>query len=204
MIVSSFFPVTYVDPARSLEWTFPQPPRDCDPRVAHELFRRSLELIDETDEAGFDWISVSEHHFAPLSLTPGPMTFAAALTQRVKRAKIAMLGATLPLHNPVRVAAEIAMLDHLADGRLVVALLRGVPNEFVAYGIPEEETRPRVQEGVELILKAWTEPEPFAWNGRFHQLDHVAVWPRPLQQPHPPVLLSANSPESAQFAARMR
>jgi alkanesulfonate monooxygenase SsuD/methylene tetrahydromethanopterin reductase-like flavin-dependent oxidoreductase (luciferase family) len=126
---------------------------------------------------------------------------AAALSQRIKRARIALIGSTLPLTNPVRVAEEYAMLDNLTGGRLVVGLLRGTPNEFLTYGTNPAETRAMYEEGIELVLKAWTEPQPFGWQGRHYQYRTISLWPRPLQQPHPPVFVSANSKESGSFAA---
>jgi alkanesulfonate monooxygenase SsuD/methylene tetrahydromethanopterin reductase-like flavin-dependent oxidoreductase (luciferase family) len=93
------------------------------------------------------------------------------------------------------------MLDNLSGGRLVAGLLRGTPNEFLTYGTNVEETREMYEEGIELILKAWTEPQPFGWQGRHYQFRTVSIWPRPLQQPHPPVFVSGNSKASATFAA---
>jgi alkanesulfonate monooxygenase SsuD/methylene tetrahydromethanopterin reductase-like flavin-dependent oxidoreductase (luciferase family) len=127
---------------------------------------------------------------------------AAALSQRLHTITIALLGATIPLTNPVRVAEEYAMLDNLTGGRLVAGMLRGTPNEFLTYGTNPDETRAQYEEGVELVLKAWTEPQPFGWQGRHYQYRTVSVWPQPLQKPHPPVFVSANSQESGSFAAR--
>jgi alkanesulfonate monooxygenase SsuD/methylene tetrahydromethanopterin reductase-like flavin-dependent oxidoreductase (luciferase family) len=81
------------------------------------------------DEFGFDWVTVAEHHYSGFSLTPNPMVMAGALSQIVRRAKIAVLGPTLPILNPVRVAEEIAMLDTMTGGRLVAGMMRGTPNE---------------------------------------------------------------------------
>src|SRR3546814_10599102 len=93
-------------------------------------------------------------------MTPNPAVMAAALTQRVKRAKIALLGPLVPLSNPVRLAEELAMLDAMSGGRLVVLFLRGTPNEHHTYDTPAEKTRGMTQEGIDLILKAWQEDEP--------------------------------------------
>jgi alkanesulfonate monooxygenase SsuD/methylene tetrahydromethanopterin reductase-like flavin-dependent oxidoreductase (luciferase family) len=137
----------------------------------------------------------------PLLQTPNPNVFAAALTQVVKRARIAVLGPLVSMTNPVRVAEEFAMLDQLSKGRLVMLFLRGTPNEFLAYGVNPDETRARTQEASTLIVRALTEPEPFGWEGRFFQFRTIAVWPGPIQRPHPPVFYSGNSLESANFAA---
>jgi alkanesulfonate monooxygenase SsuD/methylene tetrahydromethanopterin reductase-like flavin-dependent oxidoreductase (luciferase family) len=166
--------------------------------------RQAMEQTLLADELGFDWVSVSEHHYSPRILTPSPMIFAGAITQRIKRAKIAVLGPLLPLSNPVRVAEELAMLDVMSEGRLVVLFLRGTPNEVLVYRANPDETRDVTQEGVELILRAWTEPQPFGWEGRYFNYRTVSVWPRTLQEPHPRVFSSGNTPDSVPFAAHRR
>ena len=115
-----------------------------------------------------------------------------------------MLGPLLPLTNPVRVAEEIAMLDSMSDGRVVVLFLRGTPSEFHIYNDVAQASREMTQEGIELIIKAWTAPEPFAWQGKHFQFDSISVWPRTRQDPHPPVFGSGNSEELAIFAAQKR
>ena len=163
-----------------------------------------LEQFQLADELGFDWITLAEHHYAPLSLTPNPMVMAGAVSQRVRRAKIALLGANLPSLNPVRVAEEFAMVDVLTGGRLVAGMLRGTATEYVTYGTNPAESRERFEEALQLILKAWTEPQPFGWLGRYYEYRTIAIWPRPIQQPHPPVFMSGSSPESGELAARHR
>jgi alkanesulfonate monooxygenase SsuD/methylene tetrahydromethanopterin reductase-like flavin-dependent oxidoreductase (luciferase family) len=96
------------------------------------------------------------------------------------------------------------MLDNLMPGRLVVGMLRGITGEYLTYGLNPTEARERTSEGMELVLKAWTEPQPFGWQGRHFQFRTVAVWPRPLQQPHPPTYALGTSRESCEFAARHR
>jgi len=113
-----------------------------------------------------------------------------------------VLGPIIALNNPVRVAEEFAMLDNLTQGRLVVGLLRGTTNEYLVYDVKPEEARSKTTEGMELILKAWTEPHPFGWQGCHFQYRTVSVWPRPLQQPYPPTYSLGTSRESCEFAAR--
>jgi alkanesulfonate monooxygenase SsuD/methylene tetrahydromethanopterin reductase-like flavin-dependent oxidoreductase (luciferase family) len=136
--------------------------------------------------------------------TPNACVFAGALSQVVRRAKIAVLGPLVSMNNPVRIAEELAMLDQLSRGRLVVLFLRGTPNEFLAYGTNPDETRARTQEASVLITRALTEPHPFGWEGRFYRFQTVSVWPGPIQRPHPPMYYSGNSLESAAFAAAHR
>ncbi|MGH7906454.1 MAG: LLM class flavin-dependent oxidoreductase [Candidatus Binataceae bacterium] len=202
MKASFFGTVSYAGEVASRDW--PVAPVHCDRAISSKTMLRGMDQILFAEELGFDWISVSEHHYSPRILTPSPMLFAAALTQRVKRAKIALLGPLLPLANPVRVAEELAMLDALSNGRIVVLFLRGTPNEILTYRNNPDESRAITQEGVELILRAWTEPQPFGWEGRYFNFRTVSVWPRTVQEPHPRVFASGNNPESVRFAARHR
>jgi alkanesulfonate monooxygenase SsuD/methylene tetrahydromethanopterin reductase-like flavin-dependent oxidoreductase (luciferase family) len=183
---------------------WPVPPEQCERRASVETLRKSLETIEHAEELGFDWISLSEHHYAPGLVTPNPAILAAAVARATRRVKIALLGPLLPLANPVRTAEEVAMLDALSDGRVIVLFLRGTPNEHATYRTNPDETRAMTQEGIELILRAWTEPQPFGWEGHFYRFRTVSVWPRSAQDPHPFVFGSGNSAESIAFAARKR
>lgn len=182
---------------------WPAPSQYCDPAVASESVARTLDRCQLADELGFDWVSVSEHHYAPYMMTPNPMIMAGAIAQRAKRATIALLGPLVPLNNPVRLAEEMAMLDVMTAGRLAVLFLRGTPNEHHTYDT-QGDTRAMTQEGIDLILKAWRETEPFAWESEHYRFSTVSVWPRVVQKPHPVVFGSGNSPESIAFAASRR
>jgi alkanesulfonate monooxygenase SsuD/methylene tetrahydromethanopterin reductase-like flavin-dependent oxidoreductase (luciferase family) len=128
------------------------------------------------------------------------MIVAALAGARFPSQQIGVFGTDLPITNPVRIAEEYAMLDILLDGRLRVAMLRGTPNEYLTYFDNPWESRERHEEGTLLIQACWTEPEPFAWEGRYYRFRNVAVWPRVRQDPHPRILISANSPDGAVFA----
>jgi alkanesulfonate monooxygenase SsuD/methylene tetrahydromethanopterin reductase-like flavin-dependent oxidoreductase (luciferase family) len=172
--------------------------------LAEQSMAQGLEQFRLADELGFDWVTVAEHHYAPFSMTPNPMVMAGALTQCVRRAGIALLGANIPTLNPVRVAEEFAMLDVLTGGRVIAGMLRGTPNEYVTYGTNPAETRERFEEALQLIIRAWTEPQPFGWLGRYYEYRSISIWPRPVQRPHPPIYMSGSSPESGELAARLR
>ena len=202
MKATLFSRVPYMGPAPTGVW--PVPPAAFSPEAAEQSMDAAFEQFQLADELGFDWITLAEHHYAPLSLTPNPMVMAGAVSQRVRRAKIALLGANLPSLNPVRVAEEFAMVDVLTGGRLVAGMLRGTATEYVTYGTNPAESRERFEEALQLILRAWTEPQPFGWLGRFYEYRAIAIWPRPIQQPHPPVFMSGSSPESGELAARHR
>ena len=183
---------------------WPASPGYCDPATARSSMSRYLDQAVRAEELGFDWVSVSEHHYAPIQMTPNCVVMAAALSQRTRRVKIALLGPLVPLCNPVRLAEEIAMLDTLSGGRVVVLFLRGTPNEHATYDTKRAATRGMTQEGIDLVMKAWQEREAFSWSGEHYQFSTVAVWPRVQQQPHPAVYGSGNSTESVAFAAERR
>jgi len=183
---------------------WPTPRTQYSDERAQFSLNEALEQFRLADEVGFDWVTLAEHHFGPVGLTPNPMVFAAAMAQVVKRAKIAILGSNIPMLNPVRVAEEYAMLDTLTGGRVVAGLIRGTPNEYVTYNVNPAESRPRFEEALQLIRRIWTEPEPFAWQGRYFKYRSICIWPRPVQTPHPPIYMSGSSPESAVFAAENR
>ncbi|HUC73070.1 MAG TPA: LLM class flavin-dependent oxidoreductase [Stellaceae bacterium] len=180
------------------------PPAVYDFAAGGAAYRGMVERLQHVERLGFDWISVSEHHFSPRRLTPAPIVAASHLAAHSTKLKIAVLGPIVSQGNPVRIAEELAMLDNLMPGRLVVGLLRGTTGEYLTYGLNPEEARERTTEGMELILKAWTEPQPFGWQGRHFQFRTVAVWPRPAQQPYPPTYALGTSRESCEFAARHR
>jgi alkanesulfonate monooxygenase SsuD/methylene tetrahydromethanopterin reductase-like flavin-dependent oxidoreductase (luciferase family) len=201
MKASFFSSVFYLAPAPK-GWPTPGDTYEAD--AAKHSMRTALDQFRLADEVGFDWVTVAEHHFGPFGLTPNPMVFAGALTQVVRRAKIALLGPTIPILNPVRVAEEFAMLDTMTDGRVIAGMMRGTPNEYVTYNINPTESRGRFEEGLELIRLAWTETQPFGWEGRYFKYRSISIWPRPVQTPHPPIYMSGSSRESAEFAARSR
>ncbi len=201
MKASFFEPIRYVAPQK-LPAQWPLPPEFYDPEVGGQLFQGVIERLALVEELGFDWVSFSEHHYGGRILSPSPIVMASHMAAHLRKIKIAVLGPIIALNNPIRVAEEFAMLDNLTQGRLVVGLLRGTTNEYLVYGVKPEEAREITTEGMELILKAWTEPQPFGWQGRHFQYRTVSVWPRPLQQPFPPTFALGTSRESCEFAAR--
>jgi alkanesulfonate monooxygenase SsuD/methylene tetrahydromethanopterin reductase-like flavin-dependent oxidoreductase (luciferase family) len=201
MKVSYFETARYLAP-RKLPAEWPVPPDAYDREAGARSYRGMVERLQFVEELGFDWISVSEHHYSPQRLTPNPVISAAHLAAQSQKIKIAVLGPIVSQSNPVQVAEELAMLDNLMPGRLVVGMLRGITGEYLTYGLNPAEARERTSEGMELVLRAWTEPQPFGWQGRHFQFRTVSVWPRPLQQPHPPTYALGTSRESCEFAAR--
>lgn len=184
---------------------YPDPNSLFDPAKGHELYLQHLDQIAFIEECGFDAVCFNEHHSAPYGLMPSPNIMAAAVAQRTSRIKIGIFGNLPALHaHPVRLAEEIAMLDVMSGGRIVSGFVRGVTREFFAYSVPLEDARARVGEAWDLMTKAWTEREPFGWHGTYFNYDRVCIWPRPLQQPHPPIVFPAESDEGLELAASHR
>jgi alkanesulfonate monooxygenase SsuD/methylene tetrahydromethanopterin reductase-like flavin-dependent oxidoreductase (luciferase family) len=160
-----------------------------DPVKSHEVYNTYMDLLEYADTLGFDGVGVNEHHQNGYGIMPSPNLIAAGLARRTKDAAIVVLGNSIALYNPpVRVAEEFAMLDCISGGRLVAGFPVGTSMDTnYCYGQIPSLTREKYQEAHDLIIKAWTTREPFAFNGRYNKLRHVNIWPRPIQQPHPPV-----------------
>jgi alkanesulfonate monooxygenase SsuD/methylene tetrahydromethanopterin reductase-like flavin-dependent oxidoreductase (luciferase family) len=184
------------------EW--PVSNRNFIPERGTELYRDYIDTMVYAEECGFDWVGCNEHHFSPYGLMSNCNLIGSILVNRTKKVRVAMCGNLVPLLNPIRVAEEYAMLDVMSGGRLIAGFMRGIPHEYVAYNIAPDESWERLAEAYDLIVKCWTEPEPFGWEGKYYQYRAVSIWPRPYQKPHPQVLMSASNPDSARFAAERR
>jgi alkanesulfonate monooxygenase SsuD/methylene tetrahydromethanopterin reductase-like flavin-dependent oxidoreductase (luciferase family) len=180
----------------------PVPSNFFDPIKGAANYAEHLDEMTYCEELGFDGVVFNEHHYSSYGTMPSPNLIAAALSQKTKRIKIGVLGNILPLRNhPVRVAEEYAMLDCLSNGRLIAGFVRGIPAEYVWYGVNPEESRGRFQEAYDLIMTAWTHPV-WSFEGEFFNLKDCAVWPRPIQQPHPPIWIAARSAESIEWCVK--
>jgi len=173
-----------------------------DPELGKQLYDTYLDSMVQAEAAGFDWIGCNEHHMSPYGMMANPNIVAASLIPRTSTAQLAVMGQLVPLLNPIRVAEEYAMLDVMSGGRVIAGLLRGIPHEYVAYNIPPDESHGRLSEAIDLIIKAWTEPEPFGWEGEYYQYRAVSIWPRPMQKPYPRIMMSCSNEVSARVAAK--
>ena len=160
-----------------------------DPNRAHVMYNEFMDELEYAAEAGFDGICCNEHHANGYGLMPSPNLIASTLARRTEEAALCVMGNSLALYNPpIRVAEEFAMLDCISGGRLIAGFPVGSPMDTAyAYGQNPSKLRERYYEAHDLIMKAWSAEETFAFNGRFNQLRYVNVWPRPVQKPHPPV-----------------
>lgn len=171
------------------------------PDEGMRIFRAGIDTKVFAEECGFDWIGNNEHHMSPYGLMPNPNLIGACVAERTSKSMILQSGNIVPIVNPIRVAEEYAMLDMISGGRLVAGFMRGIPHEYVAYNVAPSESYGRMNEAIELIKKAWTEPEPFGWEGEYYQFRAVSIWPKPAQKPHPEIVMSASSDGSARLAA---
>ncbi|MPZ59399.1 MAG: LLM class flavin-dependent oxidoreductase [Rhizobiales bacterium] len=174
-----------------------------DPVKGADEYESYIDQLTYAEKLGFDAIGVNEHHQTAYGMMPAPNLIASALIQRTKTVKIAILGRALPLvNNPVTIAEEFAMLDNLSRGRIITGFVRGIGTEYHATGLNPTFSHERYQEAHDLIVAAWTKPGPFEFDGQHYNLRYVNLWPRPYQQPHPPIWVpSQGSSETIRWAA---
>jgi len=180
--------------------------RNFDPRRAHAMYNDFMDELEFAADCGFDAICVNEHHSNGYGIMPSPNLIASTLARRTTDTAICVMGNSLALYNPpTRVAEEFAMLDCISGGRLIAGFPVGTPMDTCyAYGQNPSMLRARYLEAHDLVMRAWTEPEPFTFNGRFNQQRYVNIWPRPVQQPHPPVWVpGGGSVETWHWCAEM-
>jgi alkanesulfonate monooxygenase SsuD/methylene tetrahydromethanopterin reductase-like flavin-dependent oxidoreductase (luciferase family) len=174
-----------------------------DPKKGHELYNRYLDELELAAEVGFDGISVNEHHQNAYGLMPSPVVMAAALSRRTRNARIAILGNAFCLReHPLTIAEEHEMIDCITGGRLISGMVRGIGAEYFSFGANPAFSHARFQEAHDLVVQAWTRPGPFAFEGKYYNFEYVNLWPRPYQQPHPPIWSpSTGSTETIEWAA---
>ena len=169
-------------------------------RSAPEIVGEEVEQMVLSERLGFDSVWLTEHHYADYGISSAPSVLLATVAARTERVKLGMAVWVLPFHHPIRLAEETATLDILSRGRLIVGLGRGNrPQEFLGHGVNQDESRTRMQEGVDVLRKAWTE-ESVTYHGKHWQFDEIPVYPKPLTKPHPPLAFAVSSPQSIEWA----
>ena len=186
----------------SLRLTFPN--TWFNPNTANGLFKRYFDECVYADELGFDGIMLNEHHNTPSCMNAATNLSAAVLARITQQAKILLLGNILPIHdNPVRLAEELAMIDVISGGRLISGFVRGTGVETVSTNNNPVANRERFEECHDLIMKTWTTPGPFRWEGKHYNFRVVNPWMVPIQQPHPPIWVpGTSSPETAEWSGQ--
>jgi len=166
----------------------------------HELTWEILRQIEHADQAGFDVYSIIDHHFFPkFSISANPLAMFAAAAQRTQRIRFRTALHTLPLENPMRLAGEIAEVDILTNGRLECGLGRGHAWLYGPTNVTLEQSRPRYDECIEILIRAWTQ-EKFSFEGKFYKVKDLAVVPKPVQKPHPRLFTGGTSDITYQMA----
>ena len=177
-----------------------------DPRRAHHMYNDFVDELEFAAECGFDAVCVNEHHSNGYGLMPSPNLIASALARRTTDTALCVMGNSLALYNPpTRVAEEFAMIDVISGGRLIAGFPVGTPMDTCfAFGQNPSTLRDRYYEAHDLVVRAWTEQDTFAFNGRFNQQRYVNIWPRPVQRPHPPIWIpGGGSIETWRWCAEM-
>ena len=177
-----------------------------EPSKVAEAFRDALDECMVAARSGFDGITITEHSQSVYDMAPNPDLLQSALAYATEAEGIEVaiypVGRSLgKSREPLRVAEEQAMLDCMSSGRLVCGFPVGLAYDAnVNNGVPPAQTRERFDENLELVLRAWTEPDPFPFNGKFTKANHVNLWPRPIQAPHPPIWITGiGNPKTMEF-----
>ena len=169
----------------------------------HQAFQQGFQLAVEAEKLGAESVWLAEYHFIPFSVLSSPVMVATAIASRTQRVRIGLGVLLLPLGNPIRIAEEIATLDHISQGRLDLGIGRGTfPEHHDAFLSPYPESRGRFEEYLEIILKAWS-TEQFSFEGEHYKCHDLAVRPKPYQKPHPPIRVGITSAETFPIIGRM-
>ncbi|MGE0878780.1 MAG: LLM class flavin-dependent oxidoreductase [Acidimicrobiia bacterium] len=169
-----------------------------------DVYAETLDLIELADEVGIDHVWLSEHHFTEDGHCPSLLPLAGAIAARTKRIRISSYVFLLPLHDPLRVAEDVAVLDVISNGRMELGVGLGYRiEEFEGFGIDRKHRASRMEEACQILLTAWTQ-DNWTFSGRHHEYRNVSVYPKPVQRPHPKLWISGRNDIAASRAARFR
>lgn len=168
-----------------------------------QLYKQTLEQVKLAENVNFDSVWISEHHFLPDGYCPYPPVIAAAMAAVTSRIKIGSAGIILPLHNPIRVAEDAAMVDNISNGRFNLGVVLGYrKEEFDGLGIPMKQRPSRMEEGIDILLKSWTDSK-FSYGGERYNCSKINVTPKPVQKPHIPIYIGAFEKPGIKRAGRL-
>jgi alkanesulfonate monooxygenase SsuD/methylene tetrahydromethanopterin reductase-like flavin-dependent oxidoreductase (luciferase family) len=179
------------------------PNSEFDPVRGHQMYQRYSRELKLIEELGYDAIGLNEHHNTPFSLMPAPSVRAGHVIASTERIKIMVAGVPLNLSTPNRVAEEYAMLDVMSGGRMEFGFPLGTGMEYWSNAAQMDPVtaRARFREGLDVVLKAWTEPGPQRYEGEHFFYRYLNIWPRPYQQPRPKIyIMGGGSPETVDVA----
>ncbi|SRR5579884_46629 len=175
--------------------------QDRGPGELSEQYEQRLRMLEYADQAGYSIYHLAEHHGTPLGISPSPSVFLAAAAQRTRRIRLGPLVYIVPAYHPIRLAAEICMLDQISRGRLELGVGRGSsPWELKMLGLEPAESRERYQEGMDVVLMALTAGR-VDYNGRYWQFEGARLEVEPMQRPYPPLWYPTSNPETIPWVA---
>ena len=167
------------------------------------VYESALSQMLAAESLGYHSVWIAEHHFNDYGLCPAPPVLASFIAARTTTLRLGMGVSLLPLHHPVDLAEQLAVLDVVSGGRLDVGIGRGgTLQDYQTFQSDRGDSRMRVEEGIALMRQCWS-GQPFDFTGHFHSAERLHVRPRPAQQPHPPLFVAANSEDSVRSAARL-
>src|ERR1700704_6264670 len=166
-------------------------------RTESEAFDEAMEQVDAAERLGLDVMWLAELHFEPRrSVLSAPLSIASAIAARTRRIKSGIAVQVLPLCHPLRLAEEAATVDQISAGRLIFGVGRsGLPRTYEDYGVSYAESRDRFAEVLDIVELAWSQPR-FSYEGKYYSFKNIAIAPRPLQNPYPPIRVAAASPDT--------
>ena len=168
-----------------------------------EIYRQTLEQVKLAEEVNFDSAWIAEHHFLEDGFCPSSIVAASAMAPVTKRIKIGTCALLLPLHNAVRVAEDAAVVDNISNGRFILGVGMGYNREeFNGFGIPMNQRPSRMEEGINVIVKSWTENN-FSYVGKRYRFSNLNVTPKPVQKPHIPIYIGAVEEPAIRRAGRL-
>ena len=170
--------------------------------VAADIYDDHIREAQRGEELGYSYYFTIEHQNSHVGQITSPSVFLCAVARATTKLRVGVMIYQLPFHNPMRLAEEAAMLDHLSRGRLEFGTGLGVhEHEFIRWNIPFYERREMSGEALEIILKAWTE-EYVSYDGKYFKFDEALPVPKPYQKPYPPIWVGAHSTTSLDYAAK--
>jgi alkanesulfonate monooxygenase SsuD/methylene tetrahydromethanopterin reductase-like flavin-dependent oxidoreductase (luciferase family) len=167
-------------------------------------FHEAFETAERAEALGVDCVWLGEIHFNPVrSVISASLQVASSIATRTRRLRVGTAVSVLPLNHPLRIAEEVATLDHISEGRFEFGIGRsGVVRSYDTYGIPYGESQARFREALEIIRLAW-KGQPFSYDGQFYKVANATVAPTPYQKPHPPMRMAATTRETFPAVAKM-
>ena len=196
-----FVPQDVLDRADSVRASLPN--KYCDPQVAADLFEETFDEFMLCDEQGINVVAI-EHHAGINSLFGANPLVLGILARQIRKVRILSMGTLISLRpDPVRIAEEYATADVISRGRLDIGFVKSGASEMASNNANPVTNIERYWEAIDLVTKALTFQEgPFSWEGKHYTHRHVNVWPRPWQQPHPPLWAATGDPETASEVGR--